>query len=169
MISPLDRMTRVKRLASSLLLAAGIVVVFAGLSAALGFTVAGIAASIAAIATLLYVGAVWFGPPPAALAPAGAETVIVFDRSLHIAAGATPGTPLLTQFPAPLRDTVEAHCRAALRGEHSHFACEIGGRRIAFDVGPVQTIGGAVLYGVLITGSGMRVDAVTPEPLTTVA
>jgi hypothetical protein len=162
-------MARVKRFVSSLLLATGIVVVLAGLNAALGSTVAGMVASIVAIATLLYAGAIWFGPPPAAMAPAGAETVIVFDRSLHIAAGATPGTPLLSQFPAALRDTVEAHCRAALRGEHSHFACEIGGQRIAFDVGPVQTTAGVVLYGVLITGSGMRVEAVTPEPLTTVA
>lgn len=169
MISPLDRMKRVKRLASSLLLATGIVVVFAGTNAALGSTVAGVVASIAAIATLLYAAAVWLGPPPAAMAPSGAETVIVFDRSLHIAAGATPGTPLLSQFPAALRDTVEAHCRAALRGEHSHFACDIRGQRIAFDVGPVQTVAGVVLYGVLITGSGMRVEAIAPEPLTTVA
>lgn len=162
-------MARVKRLASSLLLATGIVLVFAGLSAALGFSVAGMVASVAAIATLLYVGAAWFAPPPPAVAPAGSETVIVFDRSLHIAAGATPGTPLLSQFPQALRAEIEAHCRAALRGEHSHFVCEVGGRRVAFDVGPVQTIAGAVLYGVLITGTGARVAALTPQPLTTVA
>jgi hypothetical protein len=162
-------MARAKRLASSVLLATGIVVVVAGLSAALGFTVTGMVVSIAAIATLLYAGAMWFGQPPATIAPAGAETVIVFDRSLHIAAGATPGTPLLSQFPAAVRDTVEVHCRAALRGEHSHFACDIAGHRIAFDVAPIQTAPGAVLYGVLITGSGTRVGAVASEPATSVA
>ena len=162
-------MARVKRLASSLLLATLIVLVFAGLSGALGFSVTGMVASVAAIATLLYVGTVWLAPPPPTVAPSGSETVIVFDRSLHIAAGATPGTPLLSQFPAALRDEVEAHCRAALRGEHSHFVCEVGGRRVAFDVGPVQTTAGAVLYGVLITDAGARVAARTPQPVTTVA
>lgn len=162
-------MARVKRLASSLLLATGIVLVFAGLSAALGFSVGGMVASVAVIATLLYAAGVWFGPAPPSVVPSGAETVIVFDRSLHIVAGATPGTPLLTQFPAALRDEVEAHCRAALRGEHSHFTCEIGGRQVAVDIAPIQTIAGAVLYGVLIAGSGTRVPAVSQRPLTTVA
>lgn len=162
-------MARFKRLASSLLLATGIVLVFAGLSAALGFTAGGLIASVAAIATLLYAGAVWFGPTPPALAPSGAETVVVFDRSLHIVAGATPGAPLLHQFPAALRDTVEAHCRAALAGEHGHFGCEIGGRRLTFDVAPIQMMGGAVLYGVLITGAGTAVPATAQRPLTTVA
>ncbi|HEX6974634.1 MAG TPA: hypothetical protein VF147_09540 [Vicinamibacterales bacterium] len=162
-------MARVKRLASSLLLATGIVLVFGGLTAALGFTPGGMIASVAVIAALLYAGAVWFGPAPPALAPAGAETVIVFDRSLHIAAGATPGTPLLSQFPAELRETIEAHCRAALAGEHSHFSAEIAGHYVAFDVAPIQTVAGAVFYGVLITGAGSAVPAVTPRPLTTVA
>lgn len=162
-------MVRVKRLASSFLLAAGIILVLAGLNAALGFSVAVLVAGLAAIATVLYAGAARFGAAPPAVAPAGGETVIVFDRSLHIAAGATPGTPLLTQFPAAIRDKVEAHCRAALRGEHSHFTCEIGGRQMAFDVAPVQTIAGAVLYGVLISGTVARVAAVAPRPLTTVA
>lgn len=162
-------MARVKRLASSLLLATGIVLVFAGLSAALGSTVAGMVASVAAIATLLYAGAVWFGPAPPALAPPGAETVIVFDRSLHIAAGATPGAPLLNQFPASMRDAVEARCRAALDGQHSHFTCEMAGRQVAVEVAPIQTMGGAVLYGVLIAGSVSRVPAGAPRPLTTVA
>jgi hypothetical protein len=162
-------MARVTRLASSLLLAAGIVLVFVGLTAALGFTVGAMVASVAAIATLLYAGTVWFGPAPPALMPSGAETVIVFDRSLHLVAGATPGTSLLSQFPAALRETVEAHCRAALAGEHSHFSCEIGGRHLTFDVAPIQTIAGAVLYGVLITGAGTAVPAAAQRPLTTVA
>jgi hypothetical protein len=159
-----------KRVASSVLLAGGIVFVFTGLSAALGFTAAGLVASIAAIAALLYAGGTWFGGAPATFAPAGgSETVIVFDRSLRIAAGATPGTPLLSHFPEPLRPEIEMACRLALRGEHAHFECDHAGARIHFDVSPVQSIIGMVLYGVLIAGSGMRVPAATGSPLATVA
>ena len=160
----------VKRLASSVLLAGGIVFVFAGLSAALGFTAAGMLASIAAIAALLYAGGAWFGGAPPSLATAGGlETVIVFDRSLTIAAGATPGTPLLSHFPEPLRPEIETACRLALRGEHTHFDCDHAGARISFDISPVQSISGMVLYGVLIAGSGVRVAAATAAPIATVA
>ena len=163
-------MPRVKRLASSLLLASGIALVFAGLSAALGFTVGGMLASIVAIATLLFAAGVWFGAaPPGVVAVAGAEKVIVFDRSLHVAAGAAPGAPLLSQFPAAIRPELEVACRAALRGEHSHVAFEYGGRRITLDVAPVQAIAGAVLYGVVIAGAGTPAAAVAERPLTTVA
>ena len=159
-----------KRAASSVLLASGIVFVFSGLSAALGFTTAGMLASIAAIAALLYAGGTWFGGAPASFSPAGgAETVIVFDRSLRIAAGATPGTPLLSRFPEPLRPEIEKACRLALSGEHTHFDCEHAGARVHFDISPVQSITGMVLYGVLITGSGVRVPAGTRSPLATVA
>jgi len=162
-------MARGKRLASSLLLTGGIVLVFAGLNAALGFSLPGLVASAAAIVMLLYAGSVWFGPLPPAVAPPGAETVIVFDRFLHIAAGAPPGTPLLSQFPARLRDTVETHCRAALRGESSHFSCEISGRHLSFEVAPVQPTAGAVLYGVLIANAGLRVGVPSAQPAATVA
>jgi hypothetical protein len=160
----------VKRLASSVLLAGGIVFVFAGLSAALGSTAAGMMASIAAIAALLYAGATWFGSAPQSLASAGGlETVLVFDRSLRIAAGGTPGTPLLSHFPEPLRPDLETACRLALRGEHTHFDCDHRGARIFFDISPVQSISGMVLYGVLITGSGVRVPAAAAAPIATVA
>jgi len=160
----------VKRLVSSVLLAGGIVFVFAGLSAALGFTAAGMLTSIAAIAALLYAGGAWFSSTPQTFATAGgSETVIVFDRSLRIAAGATPGTPLLSHFPEPLRPEIETACRLALRGEHTHFNCDHAGARLSFDISPVQSIGGVVLYGVLITGSGVRVPAATAAPVATVA
>jgi hypothetical protein len=149
-----------KRLTSSVLLAGGIVFVFVGLSAALGFTGAGMAASLAAIAALLYAGGTWFGSAPLSLATAGgSETVLVFDRSLRIAAGATPGTPLLSHFPEPLRAQIETACRLALRGEHTHFEGQHGSARVFFDISPVQSISGMVLYGVLITGSGLRAPA----------
>jgi len=158
-----------KRIMSSVLLAGGVVLVFIGLSRSLGFSALAIVISIVAIAALLYAGGAWFGGGSASVATAGAETVIVFDRSLKVAAGRDPGTSLLLQFPEPLRPEIEMRCRLALRGEHTHFECEHAGARLAFDIGPVQSIQGVVVYGVLITGSGVRVPASTVSPLPTVA
>ncbi|OFW04564.1 MAG: hypothetical protein A3H96_09245 [Acidobacteria bacterium RIFCSPLOWO2_02_FULL_67_36] len=151
-----------KRLASSLLLASGIVLVLMGLSTALGFTAVGMVTSVTVIAALLYAGGLWLGGTPRVAAPAGAEKVLVFDRGLRIAAGAAPGASLLTQFPESMRAEIETHCRAALRGQHSHFTCEHAGKRVLFDVAPIQSVAGLVLYGVLITGSGNAVAALTP-------
>lgn len=50
-----------KRLLSSFLMATGIVLVFYGFNAALGFTWIGMLASLAAITSLLYAGGVLFG------------------------------------------------------------------------------------------------------------
>lgn len=54
-------MLRSKRFLSSLLMTAGIVLVFYGLNSALGFTVLGMLATVAAIASLLYAGGALFG------------------------------------------------------------------------------------------------------------
>jgi hypothetical protein len=162
-------MRLMKRAVSSVLLASGIVLVFAGLSTALAFTPGGMIASVAAIAALLYAGGVWFGGPPAQLTTPGADTVIVFDRLLHVVAGPATGTSLLAQFPPPIRPELEMRCRMALRGEHTHFSCEHAGARISFDIAPVQSINGLVLYGVVITGQGIPMPAMTAAPATTVA
>ena len=158
-----------KRLASSVLLAAGIVLLFFGLSRAMGFSAPALVISMVAIAALLYAGGAWFGGAPASVATAGSELVIVFDRSLKVAAGRDPGTSLLLRFPQALRPEVEMRCRLALRGEQTHFECEHAGARLAFDIGPVQSIQGVVMYGVLISGSGIVAPATAREPLTTVA
>ncbi len=162
-------MPLVKRALSSVLLACGIVLVFAGLSTALGLTPAGMLASVAAIAALLYAGGVWFGGATPQLSVPGADTVVVFDRMLHVVTGPATGASLLSQFPAPIRPELEMRCRLALRGEHTHFSCEHAGARIAFDISPVQSINGIVLYGIVIAGQGMPMPAVTAAPLTTVA
>jgi hypothetical protein len=158
-----------RRVVSALLLACGIVLVFAGLNAALGFTLVGVAASLAAIVTLLYAGGVWFGGDPAALLPGGAGSVTVFDRALRIAAGRDTGAPILSQFPDPIRPDIEMRCRAALRGEYSHFDCEHAGASLSLEIAPVQTLHGLVLYGVIIRGSGEPVAGPAAAPLTTVA
>jgi hypothetical protein len=162
-------MRLVKRAVSSLLLASGIVLMFAGLSTALGFTPAGMLASVAAIAALLYAGGVWFGGSSAQLSAPGADTVLVFDRLLHVVAGSAAGESLLSQFPAPIRPELEMRCRLALRGEHTHFSCEHAGARLSFDISPVHSVGGIVLYGIVVAGQGKPMPAVAPAPLTTVA
>jgi hypothetical protein len=57
----------------------------------------------------------------------------------------------------------------ALRGEHTHFSCEHAGARISFDISPVQSVAGVVLYGIVIAGQGTPMPAVNTAPLTTVA
>jgi len=96
-------MGSVKRITSSVLLAAGIVFVFAGLTRAMGISAATVAISVIAIAALLYAGGIWFGGAPPDISTAGAAVVIVFDRWLNVTAGKAPGTSLLLHFPEPLR------------------------------------------------------------------
>jgi hypothetical protein len=162
-------MQRVKRALSSVLLACGIVLVFFGWSTAPGFTPAGMVASVAAIAALLYTGTTWFGGSPGQFTAPGAGTVMVFDRLLQVVTGPATGGSLLAQFPAAIRSELEMRCRMALRGEHTHFSYEHAGTRVSFDISPVQTVDGAVLYGVLVAGRGMPILAVAAAPLTTVA
>jgi hypothetical protein len=169
MIDALIRMPAVKRLMSSVLLAGGVLLVFTGMSASLGFTVPGVAAAVTAIAALLYAGSVWFGAPPAIPLPAGSQTVLVFDRDLRVTAGPGTGGSVTQQFPVALRPEVEARCRAALRGESTHFTCTLGGLRVVCDAAPVLNAAGAVLYGILVIGSGLSAPVVSPDPVATVA
>jgi hypothetical protein len=152
-------MGSLKRAFSSLLLAGGIVLILVGLIAAIGMTTTGVVASIALVAALLYAGGLWFGGGSPVISAPGADIVLVFDRSLAIAAGPAPGTSVMTQFPAPLRPEIEMRCRLALRGEHTHFECEQGGARLAFDIAPIQSIQGVVNYGVLISGGAAAAAA----------
>ena len=71
---------------------------------------------------------------------------------------------ILSQFPEQLRPDIEVRCRAALRGEHSHFQCVHAGGRLSFDIAPVP-IHGVVMYGVLISGSVVPVAHMAVAPL----
>lgn len=133
-------MARATHAAASLLLAAGIVLVFAGFSSALGLTPAGILGSLAAIAGLLYAGGVWFGPS----APA-ATGALIFDHRLDL----TNGTSLLSRFPEPFRAELRARCHAALAGERTRFALV---DRV-FQALPVVDADGVMIYGVLLEGT----------------
>jgi hypothetical protein len=128
-------MAHLKRLVASVLLAAGMLLVFGGLSAAVGFTPSGIVASIAVIAALLYAGAVWFGPV-ARVPGAGAPVpLVVFDRHGRIVTGAE----------------IEQRCAAALAGTGSRFPCLHQGRMVVFDALPVRSADGAIVYGILLS------------------
>jgi hypothetical protein len=142
-----------RRAASTALLACGVILVFAGFTAALGVSAAGLAASLAAVAGLLYAGAVWFGARAAPL------DALVFDHRLVLAAGAAKGRLLVDLFPKALRSELEQYCRAALAGHAAHFSCAADPERRVFEVAPIRTADGLVLYGILLSGSLLSADA----------
>ena len=147
-------MPPVNRLIASTLLGVGVVLVFAGYSAALGFTALGVLASLAAIVTLMYAGATWFPKS----APAVADTsppipLVVFDRSRRIIGGDAAGELLELQFPEILRGEVQRHCVAALNGASTRFPCLQNGRMVVFEALPVRAADGSIIYGILIRSS----------------
>jgi hypothetical protein len=138
------------RVGSSVLLAGGVVLVFAGLTSALGFSTASAVASAAAIVALLYAGGVWFG--------AAARTdlsVVLFTPQLTVAAGPLAGRALPDQFPHAARQEIESRCRAALTGASQRF--DGGGQ--SFEAAPVRSAEGAIVYGILISGAPTPVTA----------
>jgi hypothetical protein len=138
------------------LLVTGTLLVFAGLSAALGFTPVAMLVSVAAIATLLYAGGAWFGP----LAPQMLrDPVVVFDRSLRVVCGVAAGRPVGAQFPRLVRRDVEVRCAAVLTGQWMHMTCEEDGVTVAIAAAPVCSADGAVLYGILISGTAAPASA----------
>ena len=147
----------VKRLVSGVLLVLGVMLVLVGFITALGFTPGGMLASVAAIAALLYAGAIWFAPPPAvrAASPPPSTPIVVFDRDQRIVSGDATGQPVAGGFPQIIRPEIERRCAAALAGTSARFACLLDGRTTVFDVLPVRTADGAVLYGILLTTESM--------------
>lgn len=142
-------MAALSRVASSVLFALGLGLVLIGLSAALGFSVAGVVASAAAVASLLYAGGVWFGDKNGLLAP----SVLVFDRDLRITGGPHAGKPVASKFPPGVRDEIERRCAAAIAGRHSRFTITDGGRQRTFDAAPVLSGRAHEIAGVLVEGA----------------
>lgn len=142
-------MAVLSRVASSVLFASGLGLVLIGLSAALGFSLAGVVASAAAVAALLYAGGVWFGDKSGLLAP----SVLVFDRDLRISGGPLAGKPVSSRFPPAVRDEIERRCAAAIAGRHSRFTVADGGRERTFDAAPVLSDRAHEIAGVLVEGA----------------
>jgi hypothetical protein len=131
---------------SSVLLAAGLVLVFVGLSSTLGFSLAGTLASAAAIIALLYAGGLWFGA-----APHADSFPVVFTRTLIAANGPLAGRPIVELFPDAMRDDIERVCRDALDGRPSKVVCGSGTDVRHFEAMPVITSDGGVCYGLLLS------------------
>jgi hypothetical protein len=148
-------------LGSSVLLAGGVVLVFAGLSTALGFSVSGMFASAGAIAALLYAGGVWFGA-----APRTDRSLVLFTPDMLIASGPLTGRPVTALFPDAMRLEVEDACRHAIDGRAASFRSGPGSRQETFEASAVRTSEGVVVYGLLL--SGALVSSVKPARLTPV-
>src|SRR5688572_22323192 len=151
-------MAALSRVASSVLFALGVALVLIGLSAGLGFSVAGGVASAAAVASLLYAGGVWFGDKSHLLAP----SVLVFDRDLCITGGPHAGKRVASKFPSSIRDEIERRCAAAIAGRHSRFTVSDGGRQRVFDAAPVLSGRTHEIAGVLVEGAAAAVDDSLP-------
>jgi hypothetical protein len=150
------------QIVATMLLLAGVGLVFAGMSSALNFSLPGIIAAVATIAGLLYAGGVWFG------AAAPAETsALIFDRRLIIVSGTQPGRPIGDLFPLSVRRDVEQRCRDAFDGRSTRFSIPGETDRRRFEVAPIRTADGLVAYGILL--SGAMVPAISQEQLTPVA
>lgn len=148
-------MTRVRRFVSSALFALGVMFVFAGISTALGITMAGMVASVAAIATLLYAGGAWF-----ARSPLHSGCVLVFDHALRITCGGAAGTLVSSHFATAVRREIEARCVAALNGHGTFFTIEQDGTPLDCHAAPVRAADGTILYGVLLSGAAAARPAV---------
>ncbi|PYR90202.1 MAG: hypothetical protein DMF84_22190 [Acidobacteria bacterium] len=155
-------MTQRHQIVSTVLLLAGVGLVFAGMSSALNFSLPGIIATVATIAGLLYAGSVWFGGG----APSE-PSVLIFDRHLIIVSGAHPGRPVGDLFPLGVRRDVEQRCRDAFDGRSTRFSIPGDAPRRRFEVAPIRTADGLVAYGILL--SGAMVPLISQEQLTPVA
>ncbi len=143
---------------STALLMMGVGLVFAGMTSAMHFTPAGIVATVATIAGLLYAGGVWFGG-----AATGDPSIVIFDRRLMSVSGSHPGRPVSDMFPLHVRREVEQRCRDAFDGRSTRFSMTDGG---PFEVAPIRTANGLIAYGILLSGALVRSVA---EELTPVA
>jgi len=135
------------RVASFVLLAGGVFLVFAGLTAALGVSTSGVIASAAAIAALLYAGGVWLGPSARA-----DLSVVLFTPQLTVAAGPLVGRAVAELYPLPMREEIDACCRAAIAGQARRCSPATGR---TFEAAPVRSADGAIVFGVLIDETAM--------------
>ena len=146
-----DLMSNAAPIVSTALLVFGVALVLFGFSTALGFTVWGIVASVAAIVALLYAGAVWFGSSAVAPASRTAAPLIVFDLERRIVTGPEKGQPVSSVFPEMVRPEIEQRSTAALAGTSARFACFYNGQAILLDALPVRSADGTIVYGILLT------------------
>jgi hypothetical protein len=139
------------RLSSVVILAMGVLLVSAGFTTALGFSVESLLASAVATAALLYAGGTWGATRPRAAPPLGERTLIVFDRDTRIIGGGHTGEPVVLLFPEILRPEIERRCAAALVGTTARFPCVRNGSLIVYESLPVRDVDGTIICGILVT------------------
>ena len=155
-------MPRLTRLAALLLSAAGLALVFAGVTYSLGATAPGMLATTAAIAALLYAGGAWFGT-----GAVDGPSILVFNHALAISGGPRAGKPIVSEFPIWMRGEIRRRCQAAIAGEYSRFTCSDGLRSRTFDAAPITNGEGSVVCGVLIEGAAIPAATLMGEPALT--
>jgi hypothetical protein len=148
------------QLVSTALLMVGVGLVFAGMTSALHFTPAGMVATVATIAGLLYAGGVWFGS--AAMVDG---SIVIFDRRLIAVSGSHPGRPVSDMFPLHMRRDVEQRCREAFDGRSTRFSIPGDAERRRFEVAPIRTADGLIAYGILLSGAFVRAAAQELTPV----
>src|SRR5262245_29643493 len=113
-------MTRFKQFLSIGLLAAGVVLVFAGLTRSVGFSLAGITSRIAAVIALLSSGAVFVGARPAPYL-VNSDNTFVFDRTFRLVAGPHKGLPIRAALSRGVPKDLDARCGSVFSGRSEHF------------------------------------------------
>jgi hypothetical protein len=147
-------MMRAKRLLSTALLGAGVVLVIAGLTPALGSGPTGFIASAALVAALLYAGASWFAP---LAAPVDSSSLLVlFNRAGLIVAGAGAGQRLGDRFSRELGTAIEPHVATVFAGASVHFVAGAAGAPALVMV-PVRAADGTIPLALLTTVSAFSV------------
>ena len=146
-------MANARRPLPSVLLLIGVVLIFLGLTRALGITPSGVLVSVVAIGALLLTGGIWFGAPAPrtrATPAAGDSSPIVFDLQCRLVSGPHAGHPVTSRFPAAVRLDVERYCETVLAGRAARFPCVWDGTPIVFEGLPVRSADGAIVYGLLV-------------------
>jgi hypothetical protein len=152
-------MLRARRLVSSILFAAVVVLIFAGASTTLGTSAPAMLASTVAVTALLYTWGLWFAAGRAGDEP----SILVFNHTLMISGGPLAGKPVVSQFPIWMRSEIRTRCEAAIAGEYSRFTCADGLRARTFDAAPITNGDRRVVCGVLIEGAAIPAPTLMGE------
>jgi hypothetical protein len=143
----------IRRVLSSVLVAAGIVLVLAGLTSALGSGVTGLVASAALVSALLYAGGTWFAPPPPT---AAASMLVLFDRSGRVVAGSRTGEPLGAYFSPRLGAEIDRHVSTVFAGASVHFVPDPRSATPLVMV-PVRATDGTIPLAILTTAAAVSI------------
>jgi hypothetical protein len=145
-------MGSIRRVFSSILLAAGVVLVLAGLTSALGSGVTGLVAGVALVSALLYAGATWFAPPPLVATP----LLVLFDRSGRVVAGFRAGEPLAARFSRSRAADIDRHVATVFAGASVHVMPDPHDATTLVMV-PVRAADGTIPLAILTTASAVSV------------